>query len=384
VVFPRYYLDYNATAPLRPEARDAMIHLLQTGVANPSGVHTESRQARNALDSARDTLAAVLGGRPSELIFTSGGTEANNLAILGLARAVRSAHGKTHLAVSAIEHHSILHAAHHLEREGFTLSLIPVDRRGRVLPSALAPLLSEDTALVAVMSANNETGVRQPIRELAELCRSRGILFHTDAVQSVGKEPVKVECWNVDSLALASHKFGGPLGAGALWIRAGLPLVPLLSGGSQENLRRAGTENVPAITGMVAAAQSAQADMEVDNAQHRKFIEALWDALQCRLAGLHRNGSGEDCLSNTLNVSVEGVHGEEMLIACDMEGLAVSGGAACMSGSLDASHVLLAMGVPDPLARAAVRFSIGHGTDLSSVETISERFATIVRRLRTS
>ena len=369
----RYYLDANATTSLDPRVRAAMEPLLGVNLGNPSSLHAEGRRARGEIDAARDAIAAWLKGKPSEIIFTGGGTESCNLAVQGLARA-HTGKGR-HLITAKTEHHAVLHAFQALEREkSFEVTWLDVDAGGLIDPKELAGAIRPDTALVSIMSANNETGVRQPMREIGEICAKRGVLFHTDAIQSAGKEPLDLKGWQVSALSLTAHKIHGPLGAGLLWLKTGVPIARLMEGGSHENERRPGTENAPAIAGF---AEAIRLHGDVDPAEAtRQFdlIEKLWQELKS-LGGVRRNGDPISRLSNTLNVSFQGLHGEDLLIGLDLAGLAVSSGSACLVGSVQASHVLAAMGVPDDWASATVRFSIGP-------DILDEDLAEIVRRVR--
>jgi cysteine desulfurase len=346
---------------------------------NPSSIHAYGREARAAVDGARELLAKILGAAPHEIIFTSGGTESDNLAILGAARA-QAGKGR-HLVTCATEHHAVLHAFEYLkEREGFEVTILGVDPLGRISVDAVLEALRRDTVLVSVMSANNETGTLQPVRELGAALRERGVLFHTDAVQSFGKQRVDVRQWNVDLLSLSAHKFCGPKGAGLLYARAGLPIVPVMLGGFHENQRRAGTENVAVIVGMGKAAELAEGEGE--DQRLFQLTEKLWNGLKGRIERIHRNGHPVERIGNTLNVGFEGCDSESLLIGFDLEGLAVSSGSACMVGSIQPSHVLLAMGVPEELARAAVRFSLGRETTEEDVATVIDKAPAIVSRVR--
>ena len=391
----RIYLDYNATAPLHPAVRAAMEPWLGPSlIGNPSSIHAEGRRARAALDNARDRIAALLSPnqgqgkkvRPGELIFTSGGTESDNLALRGLAQAHEHATKGRHLITAATEHHAVLETCEALAKEGFQLTLLPVDTEGRVHPATLEKNLRPDTLLVSVMTANNETGVIQPTASLAALCAQRGILFHTDAVQSTGKEPLPTTTEAAPHLAamsLAAHKFGGPPGIGLLWLRSGLPLAKLLHGGSQENARRPGTENVAAIVGMAEALALAEAARETEHPRQLALTERLWQGLR-DLPGARRNTPTDPALriANTLNLSFGegGLHGEELLIALDLAGLALSSGSACLVGSIRPSHVLAAMAVPETAARATLRFSLGKETTADEIEETIKRVREVVLR----
>jgi cysteine desulfurase len=368
----RYYLDHNATTPLAPQVSAAMQPYCGGLWGNPSSLHAEGRAARGAIDLARDQLARWLRCKPSELIFTSGGTESNNLAVQGLAWA--HARKGRHIITEAGEHHAVLHTCQMLaKRHGFSLTILPTQSDGRVDPAALENAIRPDTTLVSIMSANNETGVRQPVREIGAICAARDVLFHTDAVQSAGKEPIDIAGWNATALSLTAHKMGGPVGAGLLYLKAGTPIERLMEGGSHENERRPGTENVAAIVGLAAAAQLAEQNLPLAQKEF-VLIEQLWRELAA-IPGIRRNGHPTERVPNTLNVSFSGIKGEDLLIALDLAGLSVSSGSACLVGSVQFSHVLRAMGLDKTSAPATVRFSIGH--DLSEQDATS--IAAIVR-----
>lgn len=361
------YLDYNATTPLAPEALEAMLPFLRSEYGNASSIHAHGRRARAAIDDARDRLAALMGVRPHEIVFTSGGTESVNLGVIGLALA-GTARGR-HLVTAATEHHAVLEAAAYLRQQhGFEITTLGVDAGGRIDPDALRAALRPDTVVVSIMSANNETGVLQPLNAISTICRERGVLLHSDMVQSFGKQSVKPHEMGIDAVSIAAHKFYGPKGAGALFLRAGEPLVPTLHGGSHENQRRAGTENVASIVGMAAAAEAVLADVDREQEREAALRDWLWNAIQKVAPKAIRNGTPDHILANTLNISFPSADGETLLIGLDMEGVAVSSGSACMVGSVQPSHVLLAMGVPPEVARATVRFSIGRQTTRDDLE----------------
>lgn len=352
------YLDYNATTPLCREAKEAMLPFLDGGFGNPSSIHSVGRIARAAVDDARDCLAATLAARPHEIIFTGGGTESCNLGVIGLARA-HSPRGK-HIITSAIEHHAVLHAFEYLKHfEDFEVTVLPVDPAGTVDPETLERAIRTDTALVSVMHANNETGAIQPVRELAAICRKHGVLFHTDAVQTFGKLPLKPHEAGLSAVSIAAHKFYGPKGVGALFLSAGVAISRTSHGGAHENTRRPGTENVAGIAGMAAAAEAA---VSQDPENLRPLRELLWRGIADACPEAVRNGDPALCLPNTLNVSFPGADGESLLMGLDLEGICVSSGSACMVGSIQPSHVLVAMGIPSATALASVRFSLGRGT----------------------
>jgi len=373
------YLDCNATTPLAPAALEAMLPYLRDEFGNPSSIHAQGRCARAAVDDAFDRMAALMGARPHEIIFTSGGTESVNLALAGLALA-HAEKGK-HLVTAATEHHAVLHSLEFLHAyHGFEVTVLPVDSTGRVDPDDLRAALREETTLASIMSANNETGAIQPIAELASVCRERDVLFHSDMVQSFGKEAVQPHELGVDAASIAAHKFYGPKGAGALFLRAGLPLVPLHHGGAQENQRRPGTENVPAIVGMAVAAELALEGMEAEQERQAGLRDWLWEGIRAEFPIAIRNGDPEFSLGNTLNVSFPGADGETLLIGLDMEGISVSSGSACMVGSVQMSHVLRAMNVPHEAARATVRFSLGKSTTGTDIEAALTALSRVLER----
>lgn len=365
------YLDYNATTPLCEAARAAMLPYLERHFGNPSSVHAAGREARAAIDNARDQLAGLLHVKPHELTFTSSGTEANNLAVLGLARA-HATRGR-HLIASTIEHHAVQHAFEHLEKNGFDVTWVGVDHDGLIDPEEVARAIRDDTTLVSIMTANNETGVVQPLREISAACRARRVLLHSDMVQSFGK--IETDLSLVDAASFAAHKFYGAKGAGLLFLRSGIPIQPILFGGGHENQRRAGTENVAAIAGMAAAAQSTLADRGLEQPRQAELRDALWRGIES--TGAVQNTTTEQRLANTLNVSFPKTHSETMLMALDLEGVCASSGSACMVGSIVQSHVLLAMGLARERATSAIRFSLGKMTTAQEIESAAE----IVRRI---
>jgi cysteine desulfurase len=377
----RIYADYNATTPLDPQVLEAMLPYLRETFGNASSVHIFGRDSRAAVDNARVQLAKLLGAQEGEIIFTGGGTEADNTAIFGVARALRKK-GR-HIITSSIEHHAVLHACQYLEKTGeCKVTYLPVNRDCLVDPDDLVRAICDDTILVSIMAANNETGTIQPVRLLAAVCRTHGIAFHTDAVQAFGKIPVDVTEWNVDLLSISGHKFYGPKGVGALFIRRGTKLDPLLFGGSHENDRRAGTENVAGIVGMAKAAELAVGRMPDEQKRLFELTERLAEGIAKRITGAHRNGHRQERVANTVNFSFEDCEEEGLLLGLDLEGVAASSGSACAVGSLEPSHVLKAMGLPHELARAAVRFSFGKNNTAEDVDYILEVLPKLVGRLR--
>jgi cysteine desulfurase len=375
------YLDYNATTPLDPGVREEMEPFLGDIYGNPSSVHHVGRRSRAALDDARDRLATLFGCKPSEWVFTSGGTESNNLALLGTARRLKD-RGR-HLLTSGTEHHAVLHSLEYLARhEGFEVTLLPSDERGLVNAEHVRNALRPDTILVSLMAANNETGTLQPVAEVGALCRDRGICFHTDAVQWFGKEPVEgIDQFHADLVSLCAHKFHGPKGAGALYIRSPLQPHSLILGGGHENERRAGTENLAGIQGLVAAAERFIRE-PVFRADHLLPLRNRLRECLLEVTGVTLRGDLERSLTNTVAVTVDGCDSIGLLAALDLEGICASSGAACSSGALTPSHVLLAMGVPETLANSFVRFSMGRATTAAEIERVARVFPEIVRRLR--
>ena len=377
----RIYLDYNATAPPLPEVVATVSRVMSDTFGNASSVHSFGQQAKAELDTARNGVALLLGAEPSEVVFTGGGTESDNLAVRGAAEALEPA-GRRHLIATTIEHEAVLNTIRALERRGWETTLLPVDAAGIVRADDLRAVIRRDTALVSVMHANNEIGTVQPIAELAAIAREHGALFHTDAVQSAGKIPVSVKALGVDLLSISGHKFGGPKGTGAIWIRRGVRLMPYVTGGRQERGRRAGTENVPALAGMGIAARIA-ADKAVSAAED---IAALRDRLEAGiLANVHGtivNGNPALRVPNTSNISFDAIEAESLLVALDLEGVAISTGSACSSGTLEPSHVLKAMGLPNARARNSLRFSLGATTTADEVDFIVGVLPRLVSRLR--
>jgi cysteine desulfurase len=375
------YLDYNATTPLAPEVFQAMRPYLERFHGNPSSIHAAGRETRAAIDDARDRLAKLVGGRPHEIIFTGGGTEANNLALFGLARK-QASRGK-HLITCATEHHAVLHPFEWLAKhEGYRLDVLPVEPDGRLDPACIRAAFTKETTLVSVMTANNETGVRHGIEEIGAVCREHGVLFHSDAIQTFGKDPLPpFPATSFDAVSLAAHKFYGPKGVGALWVRSGVSIDRLTHGGSHEGDRRPGTENVAGIVGMAQAAELAIRKQPAESARLQVLREELWTAVLSAFPNAVRHGNPEHSLANTLNVSFPGLDGEALLINLDLEGIAASSGSACMVGSIQPSHVLLAMGIPTDIAQATVRFSMGQDTDHKTIESVAAKLQKIAARL---
>jgi cysteine desulfurase len=377
----RIYFDHNATTPLHPAVLEATCQALASDFGNASSVHAFGQQAKAHLDLARARVATLIGAEPNDLVWTAGGTEADNFAVRGLAEALEP-RGRTHLVVSAIEHEAVLNTARHLARRGWTLSLVPPDGAGLVSPDALRDVVTPTTALVSVMHANNEIGTLQPIAELAQVAHEAGAAFHTDAVQTVGKTAVDVEALGVDLLSLSGHKFGGPKGTGALWIKRGTRVAPILTGGRHERNRRAGTENVPALVGLGVAAVEALADLDANRQRMAALRDRLEAGILTGVPGTVVNGDTTRRIHNTTNISFERVEAESLLIALDLEGIAVSTGSACSSGTLEPSHVLKAMRLTPARTQSALRFSLGPANTDAEVDRVLQVLPVLVDKLR--
>ena len=374
------YADHAATTPVHEAARKAMLHCLEEDYGNPSSLHSVGQRAREILDQARAEVAGCLNADPAEIYFTGGGSEADNQALLTGAL-LGAKKGKKHLITTAFEHHAVLHTMKALEKQGFTVTYLDVHSDGVVRLSDVAAAITDDTALVSVMMVNNEIGTIQPIAEIAKLCQEKGVLFHTDAVQAVGHIPVDVKALGVDMLSLAAHKFHGPKGVGALYCRKGIRPEILIQGGAQERGRRGGTENMPGIVGMAAALQEAvsnlNADMVYVTALRERLIEGLSQIPHSRL-----NGSRNLRCPGTVNFCFEGIEGESLLLWLDAKGVAASSGSACTSGSLDPSHVLLALGLPHEIAHGSLRLSLSADNTEEEVAHILKVVPEVVEYLR--
>jgi cysteine desulfurase len=377
----RIYLDHNATTPLDPSVADRMAQALRDVWGNASSVHHFGQQAKAALDEARASVATLLSADPSEIIFTGGGTEADNLAIRGAAEALEPS-GRKHLITCGIEHEAVLNTMKAMARRGWRVTTVAVDASGIVNPDRLREALTDDTALVSIMHANNEIGTVQPIADLAAIAHERGALFHTDAVQSAGKLPLDVRALGVDLLSIAAHKFYGPKGAGALWVKRGVRLLPFITGGRQERSRRAGTENVPALVGLGVAADVARRKIDSEAPRLAALRDRLEAGILSSIAGTDRNGAASPRVPNTMNISVDRVEAESLLIGLDLAGIAVSSGSACSSGTLEPSHVLKAMGYPHARTLGSIRFSLGTANTDADVDRVLEALPPIVEKLR--
>ncbi|KIL41061.1 cysteine desulfurase [Gordoniibacillus kamchatkensis] len=379
------YLDNAATTPMHPEVLEAMLPYFREHYGNPSSIHSFGRDARTALNRARDGMAAILGCKPGELIYTSGGTESNNTAIFGAVSAAQAKRPgvRPHIVTTAVEHHAVLHPCERLEQLGCDVTYVAADSSGLVNASDVEAALRPETALISVMYVNNEVGTVQPIEAIGTIARERGIPFHVDAVQALGKLPLKLDELPVDLMSLSAHKIYGPKGVGLLYMRSTLAFPPYLYGGNQERKRRSGTENVAGIVGFAKAAQLFAQDVAANNAA----IERLRDTLLQRLAaalgpdGFAVSGHPVHRVPHIINISFFGLDTETLLMNLDLEGVAASSGSACTAGSLETSHVLQAMNLPDEVTRTAIRFSLGLGNSIPQVEKVADIIATIRRRL---
>ena len=379
----RHYFDHAATTPLDPRVFDAMAPVLRDGWGNPGGIHQEAQRARALLDDARETIADLLECQPREIIFTSGGTESDNLAIRGAAKARE--HAGHHVVTCAIEHHAVLHPVEQLEREGWEATILPVDREGFVDPAQVQDAVRDDTTVVSVMAANNEIGTLEPIAEIARAVKERNpkTIVHTDAVQAAGAIDIRPDALGVDLLSLTAHKIYGPKGAGLLYHRRRTPLDPQTLGGGQEEERRAGTESVAQAVGLAAALRLAEDERQSRSARAADLRNALWRELQERIHPIQLNGPADWTrrLPNNLHLCFPGIEGESILLSLDLEGIAASSGSACTTGSTDPSHVLTALGVDPDTAHSALRLTLGQATTEESVDRVAETLPQITQRL---
>ena len=375
----RIYLDNAATTAVSPEVLEAMLPFFTQVPGNASSIHGYGREAKRAIENARrQVMRALNAAAPHEIYFTSGGTESDNWAIKGAALAK----GKGHIITTAIEHHAVLHTCQWLEKQGYTVTYLPVDEYGRVTAAQVEAALQKDTILVSVMAANNEVGTLQPIAEIGALCRARGVLFHTDAVQAAGAIPLDVQAMNIDLLSLSGHKLHGPKGAGVLYVRRGVKIDNLLHGGAQERGFRAGTENVPAIVGLGKAVELAQEHLTQNAAQVIRLRDKVISGLMTRVPGAKLNGHPTDRLPNNVNISFERVEGEALLLRLDLVGVAGSSGSACTSGAIDPSHVLLALGLTPAQANGALRLTLSTDTTEEEIDAVLDILPPIVEDLR--
>lgn len=374
----RIYLDHNATTPVRDEVAAVVLRVLRDVAGNPSSAHAEGAAARAEVERARERVAALVGAKPGDVVFTSGATESNNFALHGVARASV----KRHLVTTAAEHPSVEEPLAALETEGFRVTRVAVDADGLIDPDAIAAAITPDTALVSILWANNETGVVQPMARIADAVRARGVLLHVDATQAIGKIPVRLDAIPADLLSASAHKFNGPKGAGFLVARATGTLAPLLRGGSQERGRRGGTHNVPGIAGLGVAAELARVELEARAERCAALRDRLWAGIEAKVPRVRRNGASNAMLPNTLCVEFCDAAGDVLLEALDGEGIAVSAGAACASGSVHPSRTLVAMGRTTAEARASLRFSVGHGVDEAQIDRVLALLPDLVVRVR--
>ena len=376
----RMYLDHNATTPVDPRVLEAMQPYFSEYFGNPSSIHTFGREAKDALDRARGQVAHLLGAKETEVHFTGSGTEADNMAIKGVAHSHRSK--GDHLISSEIEHHAVSASCGYLEKEGFRVTYLPVDGTGQVDPDDVRRAITDRTILITIMHANNEVGTIQPIAEIGLIARKHGIPFHTDAVQTAGKLPVHVDELNVDLLSLSGHKIYAPKGVGALYVRRGTRITPLIHGGHHEHGRRAGTENLTSIVGLGKAAEVAEAERTEESERLTELRESLHTKITDRIERVYLNGHPTQRIAGTLNLSFAAVEGESIILSLDIEGIAVASGSACTSGSLEPSHVLRAMGIAPELAQSSLRFSLGRTNTPEDIETVAEVLPPIIERLR--
>lgn len=378
---PMRYLDYAATTPILEEVLEAMLPYQRDAFGNPSSVYAAGREARKGIEEAREQVAQAIGAQPNEIIFTGGGTEADNLAVKGIAFKARPR--GNHVVTTAVEHHAVLHSAEWLERQGFRVTFLGVDRDGLIDLDALAEVVGPETVLVSIMLANNEVGMIEPVAEAARIVKERSrALVHTDAVQGLGKIPVSVDDLGVAAASFSAHKIGGPKGVGALYLRRRTPMEPILHGGGQERDLRSGTQNVAGIAGFGRAAEIAAEEVEREGKRLAAMRDRLEEAIVASIGRVRINGPGAPRVPGTLNVCIEGVEGESLLLMLDAKGVAASSGSACTSGSLDPSHVLLAMGIPPELAHGSLRLSLGRGTTDEDADHLLEVLPPIVERLR--
>lgn len=373
------YVDNAATTQVDPDVAEKVIPCFTSVFGNASSIHTAGRKAKELLDTAREQVANALGAEPGEIYFTAGGSESDNWAIKGVAH--KFAKKGKHLITTAIEHHAVLHSMKSLEKEGFEVTYLPVDSEGFVTAEQVEKAIRPDTILVSVMFANNEIGSVEPIAEIGEVCKKHGVLFHTDAVQAVAHIKIDVKAMNIDMLSLSGHKFNAPKGVGALYIRKGITIPNLIDGGQQERGKRAGTENIPAIVGMGYAIEVATRELDERMSRVRKMRDRLRDELMRRIPYAKLN-TPENSLPGTLNISFQYIEGESILLMLDMNGICASSGSACTSGSLDPSHVLLAIGLPHEIAHGSVRMSIDHNNTEEEIDHVIDTLPKIIQRLR--
>lgn len=376
----RIYVDNAATTKVAPAVAEAMLPYFTEGFGNPSSIYAEGRTARTAVDNARVQVAAAIGADPKEVYFTGSGSEADNWAIRSTVRALKDK--GNHIITSAVEHHAVLHTCQDLEKQGCEVTYLPVDEYGMVSPEDVRAAIKENTILISVMFANNEIGTIMPIAEIGAIAKEKGVIFHTDAVQAIGMVPINVKEMNIDMLSLTAHKFHGPKGAGALYVRSGVKLTSFITGGAQERMRRAGTENVPGIVGLGKAIEMATANIEKKQKKLTKLRDAYIKKVLERVPYSRLNGHPTERLAGNANISFEFIEGEGLLLSLDMKGISASSGSACTSGSLDPSHVLLAIGLKHEQAHGSLRTSFDTDNTMEEVDYMVEAIAEIVERLR--
>lgn len=375
-----HYLDYAATAPILPEVREAMLPYLTEAWGNPSSIYAAGREARKGIDEAREKVALAIGSEPEEIVFAGGGTEADNLAVKGAAWANETI-GR-HVLLPRLEHHAVVDSAEWLAGQGFEIEFLPVDGTGLVSPDSVAERIREDSVLVCLMLVNNEIGTIEPVAEVAAICRERGVLSFTDAVQALGKITLDVKALGVDLAAFSAHKIGGPKGVGALYVRRGVKVVPHTHGGGQERGRRSGTENPAGVVGFGAAAEVVVNELETQAPRWRALRDRLWDGIRERIRDVRLNGHPTDRVPHNINMSLRGVVGEDILLMLDAEGICASTGSACQSGSVEPSYVLSACGIPKEWAQGALRLTVGRDTTDADVDAVLEVLPRVVERLR--
>ncbi|KKM09244.1 cysteine desulfurase [Clostridiales bacterium PH28_bin88] len=376
----KVYLDHSATTPVHPEVADLMMQYLTSTWGNPSSIHAFGREARKGVEEARERVAGLIGAKPEEIFFTSGGTEADNMAVLGTAYAKQKK--GNHIIASSFEHHAVLDPCKFLEKQGYRVTFLPVTPEGLVRVEDVEAAITDQTILITIMHVNNEVGTIQPIEEIGRLAKTRGITFHTDAVQSAGKIPVDVNALQVDLMTVSAHKIYGPKGIGCLYVRKGTRLEPITHGGGQERKRRPGTENVPGMVGFGKAAELAARELDSESARLTVLRDKLIDGLMNRVDHVRLNGHRTKRIPTNVNVSIEFVEGESILLSMDMHGIGASSGSACTSGSLDPSHVLLAMGIPYEVAHGSLRMTLGRDNTEEDVKYVLEVLPGIIERLR--